>query len=270
MYLEEIIDVLEKDVAPKEYSFDSEHYGIQYGIKKDETIINRILLSVDINLETINFALKKKINLIISHHGLIIEPILSFSRNLIKKLTLLSKLPIYVYILGSPFIAAKGGIADIIVEVIFLKQKELFYIKTKNNFEFPVGRICSPNFYLNKDKFITLENLLIRIKRNLHMKNISYIGNLNQPLNKILVFSQNLVDIELLEKIKENKCDCCICYRTNHIIANHALDEDIALIELSHFQVESLALNRLKNVLSLKFPYDEFLLFESEDPFKIF
>ncbi len=270
MYLEEILNLLENEVAPKVFYSNSEPYGLQYGIKNCKGVINRIMITVDINIKSIQFALQNKINLVLSHHGLINNPIFYFSRNTIKKITMISKIPIYIFIMGIPFVAAMGGISDIIVDVLFLETNDTFNVSNSHSNEIPIGRICSSNSYLSKAKKLTVEDLILRIKRNLNMKNVTFIGDLNQSVNKILVIGHEITDLEYLEKIKEKGCDCCVCYRTNHVMADYALDENIALIELSHYQVELLALRRLLNILSLKYPNDEFFLYESEDPFKIF
>ncbi len=269
MYLKDIINVLEHEIAPKTYIVDSEPYGFHYGIRKKGTIVRRIMLTIDLNLKSIQFALKNNINLIITHHGLKNTKNFHFSRNLIKKITLLSKKPIFIYVLGLPFIGVKDGISDMIVNTLFLEKKEIFSLKNIKGMEIPIGRICTPSLYLNDSKTLTLKELLVRAKRNFDMQKISYVGNLNQSMIKILIFPQNLSDLELFEKIMEIGIDCCILYKTTHLIANLALDENISLIELSHSKVELLALRKLLNILSLRFPNDDFFLFESQDLFKI-
>ncbi|MHA1726527.1 MAG: Nif3-like dinuclear metal center hexameric protein [Promethearchaeota archaeon] len=268
MYLKEIMNVLENDIAPKTYLIDSEPYGFHYGIRKEGTIVRRVMLTIGLNIESIQFALKNNITLIITHYGLLNTTNFHFSRNLIRKITLLSKKPIFIFVLGLPFTAAKDGISDIIVNTLFLEKKEMFSIKNKKEIEIPIGRICTPSFYLNDSKNLTLKELLIRAKKNFNMQNISFVGNLNQSMTKILVLAHNLIDLELFERIIEEGIDCCVLYKTTHLIANQALDENISLIELSHSKVELFALRKLLNILNLRFPNDDFFLFESQDPFK--
>jgi len=121
MYLEEIETILKNKISPKFYQIDSEIYGFHYNRSSREKIIKKIMITVDLSLESIHFAIKSKVNLIISHHGLFQEQPRNFNTDLINKLSLLSRYPISIYILNTPFIAAEGGISDTIMEALYLK-----------------------------------------------------------------------------------------------------------------------------------------------------
>ena len=133
MFLNEIKNLLENELSPKIYNFNSEIYGIHYGKISNKKIIKKVMITVDLNLESIHFALKNKINLIISIHGLINKPIKKFNTELINKLTLLSKFPIHIFVLNKTFIAANGGISDTIMEVLYLKLDKPFMIRNKKD-----------------------------------------------------------------------------------------------------------------------------------------
>ena len=57
------------------------------------------MLTIDLSLDAIHQAIKKKTNLIISYHGLIKNPIIKFKKNLVDKLSLLSRNPITIFVL---------------------------------------------------------------------------------------------------------------------------------------------------------------------------
>ena len=62
MLLEEITSLLKNKLSPEKYKLDSEIYGIQYGNKHKQKSIKKVLLTLDLSLEAIHFALKKKYN----------------------------------------------------------------------------------------------------------------------------------------------------------------------------------------------------------------
>ena len=167
MYFKDLRIILENRIAPKVFIKSNEFYGIQYGEINSNKNIKKILISLDINIESIHYAIKHKVDLIISHHGLLKTPIQHINRILINKLNLLSKYPLIIYIIGFPFIAAEEGISETISKMLYLTIDRMFKIKNKKKNLIPIGRICIPKYYPNEQDKFTLEKLLIRIKGTL-------------------------------------------------------------------------------------------------------
>ncbi|MFX1494339.1 MAG: Nif3-like dinuclear metal center hexameric protein [Promethearchaeota archaeon] len=261
---------MEKEISPKVYKLNSEIYGIHYGRISNEKIIRRIMITIDLNLESIHFAIKNKINLIISAHGLINKPITKFNTELINKLTLLSKFPIHIFVLNKTFIAANGGISDTIMEALYLKLDKPFMIRSTNENFIPIGRICFPNRYPHDKKSLNLEDLIIRIKSNLDINNISYVGDLNRTIEKICIIGGEPLKIEYLQKLAKRGSDCVISGKIFHNIANYAKEIGICLIEISLYRCKVLALRKLYNFLSLQYPYEEFFFFNTKNPLKVY
>ena len=270
MFLEEIKAIFEKSLAPKQYKINSEIYGLQYGKRNSNKTIKKIMLTIDLSLEAIHFALKKKVNLIISHHGLIHKPVGYFNQNLINKLSLLSKFPISIFVLNSPFIAAEGGITDTILEALYLKLDKTFNIKIKHGVKVPIGRICLPKDYPNQNQPLKVEDLIKRIKTNLNLEYISYVGDLKKEIKKICIVGGDSPNKDLLKRVINKGCDCYISGRICYFDAVFARDIGLTLIETSHYKNEIIALKKICNLLSLEFPYVEFILFDSKDPYKTY
>lgn len=270
MSLQEIKEILTNKLSPKAFRFNSEIYGLHYDKSLNNKMIKKVMLTIDLSLEAIHCALRHKVNLIISNHSLINKPILKFRQNLINKLALLSKFPISVFVLNSSFIAAEGGVSDTIVNALYLKIENTFEIKNKEGLKIPIGRICSPLQYLNKKDPFILENLIQRIKTNLNLKYVSYVGNLKKPINKICIVGGHISDANCIKKAMNLGCDCYISGKINYFNAVFARDMGLTLIETSHYNNEILAMKKLCNILSLEFPEVEFMLFESKNPFNTY
>jgi putative NIF3 family GTP cyclohydrolase 1 type 2 len=270
MYLKDIRSILESRIAPKNYNRSSEIYGIHYGSAQNEKIIKKILLTVNLDIESIHFALKNKINLIISAYPLITKPIAKFNSNLINKLSLLSKYPITIFSLNSAYIGAEGGVLDTIIEALYLQLDKIVEIKTAENKFLPLGRICIPKKYLNNNKSITLETLIMRIKTNLKMKTVNYVGNTQKIIDKVCIIVGNLNLMEILNEDIKEKCDCYILEKIDYPLASFAESLGFTLIEISHFETTRLSIKKLYNILSLQYPHEEFFIFESKNPVKTF
>jgi dinuclear metal center YbgI/SA1388 family protein len=269
MFLQEIQLLLLEKFSPKSFKLNSEIYGLQYGKNRINKIIKKVMLTIDLSIEAVHFAVRNKVSLIISHHSLIKDPINIFNQNLVNKLALLTKYPISIFVLNSSFIAAEGGISETIAEALYLNLERTFEIKNYKGIKVPIGRICTPKYYLKKDQKMTLEYLLKRIKINLELTHVLYVGNLKTTINKICIVGGDIANIKYLRKAQNLECDCFISGRINYMDAIFGRDAGLALIEASHYKIEILALRKLSNILSLEFPYVEFFLFESADPFKI-
>lgn len=270
MFLKQLIDLIEKRIAPKEFHLNSEIYGLQYGKQDNCKVIKKVLLTIDLSLEAIHFGLKNKVNLIIAHHGLINRSIKYFNKNLINKLSLLTKFPISIFILNFPFIAAEGGISDTLAEILYLQIDKTFDIIVNDNKRVPIGRICLPRSYPNQNGEIKLEDLIKRIKVNMELEYVSYIGNLKKKINKICIVGGDTPNREYIKEALNYSCDCYISGRLNYFDAIYARDNNLNVIEISYYKNVFLALRKLVNILSLEFPYVEFLLFNSKDPYCVY
>jgi len=271
MYFKDLKELLENQISPQYFSRKGDFYGIQYGIIKEETQIKKILICLDISVQSIYYAIKNKVSLIISHHPIIQTSISEIKKSLINKLNLLSKYPISIFVLNDSFISSENGISEFIAKSLYLKIDSLFQIKINDNI-IPLGRICKPMNFSDSNETPTLRSLLERIKRNLNSNRgeIPYVGKLSSHIQKICIVGGDTLENKYIEQAVELGCDCYISSNLNHSRAILAEDLGISLINISHHNSEIIALRNLRNSLTLEFPYDEFLLFESKDPFDFF
>jgi putative NIF3 family GTP cyclohydrolase 1 type 2 len=270
MFLEEIKSLLENKISPKLFKLNSEIYGVHFGQKNKDKLIKKVMLTLNLSLAAIHHAIKNKISLIISHHGLINKPIKNFNNRLVNKFTLLTKYPISVFVLNTPFIAAEGGISDTIREILFLKLDRTFDIKNKKGIKIPLGRICIPQEYPNQKSSFCLEDLLKRIKSNIGVGNLIYVGDLGKSINKICIIGSNNTDLKYLQKAIKLGCDCYITGGMNYDEIVYAKETGVTLVSIPYFTFEAKALKKLCNILSLEFPRDEIFMYESDDPIHIY
>jgi len=270
MLLQEIQSILINKLSPKIFKLNSEIYGFQYIQNRVNKSIKKVMLTLDLSIEALHFAVKNKVNLIISHHGLINNSINKFNQNLINKLTLLTRYPIAIFVLNSSFIAAEGGVSETIANALYLNLERTFDIKNNKGIKIPIGRICTPRYYLNDNQIMILEDLIKRIKTHLDLTHVSYVGDIKKTIKKICIVGGDTPNIQYLKKASALGCDCYISGRIDYFGAIFSRDIRLALIESSHYKIEILALKKLCNVLSLEFPYVEFTLFESLDPYRIY
>lgn len=270
VYYKELRNLLERIIAPLSFKQTSEFYGIQYGSIDDEKIIKKIMITIDLNLKSLLFAVKSKVDFIVSYHPLLDNPIFKFDKLLINKLNVLSKYPISIYILNSAFLGSEQGVSQTLADLLYLKTEEIFELKQKKSISIPVGRICSPKFYSKDTDILYLKDLIERISSNLNADVVQYVGDLQQQLKKIIIIPGDLDNKRLIQRALKYECDCYICSKMTHINAIYSKDLGISLIIVPHHTIEYFALKKLYNYLSLEFPFDEFLFHESNNPFNYY
>ncbi|MBI5207480.1 MAG: Nif3-like dinuclear metal center hexameric protein [Candidatus Firestonebacteria bacterium] len=119
--IQQIIDIIEQK-APIFLSLPEDNNGLQIGSL--HTYIKNILITLDITDEVINEAIKKKCNLIISHHPFIFTPIfdlniLNYKTNQISQLL---KHKISVYVAHTNMDSSSYGINYVLAQKIGLKN----------------------------------------------------------------------------------------------------------------------------------------------------
>jgi len=220
MFFDEIESIIENKLSPKIYRIDSEYYGLYYGQINGKKHIKKILFTVDLSLESIH-------NLIISLYNFNNNPITHFNQLLINKLNLLSRYPLLIFVLNSTFIAAEGGISDTIMESLYLKLEQTLNVKNNRGDSVPIGRICVPNSYTESNKIMTLNALLKRIKSNLEVEEVLFVGELNSEVKKICIVGKDKLNINYLRKALKNECDCYISGYFDNQIASYAKESCI-------------------------------------------
>ncbi|MGQ4873791.1 MAG: Nif3-like dinuclear metal center hexameric protein [Promethearchaeia archaeon] len=271
MLIKDLINFLDKEIAPKIFNFKLNSTGLQYNsfINKNK-VIKKILITFDLNIRNIHFAIKNKISFIISQNGLIKHNISQFNPLIIKKLSLLSKYPISIYVLNSSFIIAENGIIDTLIDKLYLKLDGLFKIKIDSKRYIPIGRYCNPiNNYSNKKNFF-LEDLIKKIKNNLEINDIFYKGDLKKKINKICIILNKKLKEDFYIKMIKNQCNCCISDKLDYNDLTIAEDLGISLIYIPFDLCYIPGLRKLYNYLSLEFPNDEFYFYNSIDNMKLY
>ena len=117
---------------------------------------------------------------------------------------------------------------------------------------------------------MTLDNLLRRIKSNLEVEDILFVGELNSEVKKICIVGSDKLNRNYLRKALKYECDCYISGYFDHQSASYAKESRLNLIGISLYNCNTIALKKMHNILSLEFPRDDFYFFESRNPINVF
>lgn len=126
--VQRVIDMMER-LAPRSYAESWDNVGLMVGNRK--TVVKGILTTLDVTMESIEYAVEHKCNLIVSHHPLIFKGLkqVSLDTALGRMIEMLITNQIAVYSAHTNLDIAPGGLNDMLAERLGLIDVQGF-IKT--------------------------------------------------------------------------------------------------------------------------------------------
>lgn len=218
MKISKIIETLE-NFAPLELQEDWDNSGFQ--IYFDNRDIKKVLLCLSITKNIIDQAVEKKCDLIISHHPLFFIP-LEFNKN------------VPVYSAHTNLDKADGGTTDTLIEVLGFGKAQ--------------KGICMLGDFLrlvNLEKEISLDDFINLLKTKLNIKTFRVINNLNKQSVKKLAFCAGS-GIDFLDEVQSVQADVFV---TGDMKYHQALDSNVIIIDIGHFESERPVLRKIKELL---------------------
>lgn len=219
MEIKEITCLIENFVPLElQESWDCSGFQIDLGPKN----IKNVLLCLSITENIINQAIEKHCDMIIAHHPLFFVP-LGFNKN------------ISIYSAHTNLDKADGGTTDTLIKLLDLEN--LQKVGGQNNSDFL--RI------IELKEEISLNNFNNLLKNKLNLKNIRVVNNLNQQVIKKVAFCAGSGS-DFLNEAKEFGADAFV---TGDVKYHTALDSDVIIIDIGHFESEYPVLKTIENLL---------------------
>lgn len=239
--LDKITSFLE-ELAPKELSESYDNVGLLVG--KTEKEINKVLIALDADEKVAKEAESLGVDLVISHHPLIFNPLKrvtdkdSISRTVIS----LIKSDISLFSMHTNFDSVKSGLGDLFLDkIVKTKGRKPLEGEGENG----IGRIAD----LCED--LALSDILKNIKKEFNLVSVRYIGDENRKISKIAVCNGG--GASLIYDAKEKGADLYVSGDIKYSQARFAYENDIAFIEIPHYSAEIIFCEFVKEILKEKF-----------------
>ncbi|MDD4077233.1 MAG: Nif3-like dinuclear metal center hexameric protein [Bacilli bacterium] len=236
MVINEIITYMENKY-PRELASDFDIARIGLIIGDGNLPLNNILLALDLTPDTLDEAISKNANLIITHHPFIFNPIfkIPFSTpqgTIIKKMCAHN---ISLYVAHTNLDVAKGGVNDTLAEILGLVNVKIINNEvSKDNF-LRYGEIPSMLFA----EFVSF------VRKRLNVSALKMVGNAKKTIKRVGIVGGAGATSEAIERAIALGLDCYITGEIKLHIAQSANNYGLALIEVGH-GIEKLVLPRLK------------------------
>jgi dinuclear metal center YbgI/SA1388 family protein len=259
MKFNDLVNFLD-NAFPKRLSAESDNDGVE--VCTDRNLeIGRILLTLDITFDIIEYAATHGYNCVIAHHPMIFSPLkkLDFISSASRKAALLARRDICAVSLHTRLDAVSGGVNDCLLDIIGVnpKEAEIFGAEGIEN----AGRIFSYSPGISaKDFAAHIKKSLENFYKSSFAADIpvavKYIEG-DKPVQKVGSVSGSGMDFAV-DAVKLG----VDTYLTGEGSYHKAMDayefnvkgERVNIIMAGHFETETLVLPYLKNIIAGGFP----------------
>ena len=228
MKLYEIIKEAEL-FAPRELAEEWDNVGLMVGGKDKE--VKTAVVTLDVTEAAVNFAVKNKCDLIVSHHPFIMPKLSAIDFDT-KKGKLIEKLinnNVAVYSMHTNFDTTEGGVNDALCEIFDFRNKTAEGMVRK-------GEIAE----VNLEEFINI------VKERLNVNYVTYCGDLDKKIKKAAIcgggggsFIPMCFD-----------CDVLLTGEAKYHEYQIAEENDFAVISAGHFETENITLYKIREFLT--------------------
>ncbi|NWF95083.1 MAG: Nif3-like dinuclear metal center hexameric protein [Candidatus Thorarchaeota archaeon] len=240
------------EIVPREYTVRGETPRVEVGPQNEteqaHTTVSRVLVTTYPSSRAVTKASQDKANLIITSRPLFHHPVDRIEGVNLIRLRLLSKNYISSYCLGTPWISARGGMTDTLVEALGMKQESVFEIAGDYSDTVPVGRVCRLEGTLNHSGFANL------LASRLRLQNITFTGDLDDEVREVLVIAGMMLDIDEVLAAKSRDIETIVTGELSPSMRLLASEAGLNVLELGPFVTEEPGMQKLKYLLSLEFP----------------
>jgi len=209
-----------------------------------DSIVSKVLITLDVTDSVIDEAIKKETELIISHHPLIFKPLKNITTDtkLGEKIHKLIHNNISVYSMHTNLDIAEGGLNDYIFKLLNVKDIKKISDEEYGNEFVRYGKL---------DDEYSLDEFVCLVKKKLKLKNLSVISNkMSKKIKKVAVCTGSGGSfISVAQKLGVD------CYITGDIKYHEALsciEDNFTVIDAGHFGTEIIVMDLLQDFLKDK------------------
>ncbi len=261
----DIIKIME-NIAPVYLAEEWDNVGLQVG--KMDWPVRHIWIALDPVPDVVTAACSKDVDLLITHHPLIFQPIRSidFNASVGAVIQMASQHSLAVFAAHTNLDNAEDGVNDILAYKIGLKNLKVLEKVSESENRQGIGRIGE----LDQETILT--SFALKIKEKLGLKWVKIAGNPELSINKAVVCAGS--GSSLINNFFSSGAQVFISGDLRYHDAREVSNKNLGLIDIGHFASEHLIvdvlaerLQKMINETGLKVKVDAYRL--ENDPFII-
>jgi len=221
------------------YTTAEEWDNIGLQIAGDNIIIKKVLLTLDLNLQVLEYAKTHNFGLIISHHPLIYKAISN----------------IIAYDDHKSYIIRELLMANIAFIVLHTNLDKYFYDLLSKKLNLKNIKAFSDEGWGSYGKLahpVPLKKFIQEVKKKLHIRNVRYTGADNKIIRSVACIGGS-GGVFINKQLSQKKIDVLLTADIKYHTAQMADDLGISVIDAGHYQTENIMMDELKNKLEKAF-----------------
>lgn len=246
MKLRELLDRIRLKY-PEELQYSWDNSSLNLGDLDQD--INKIMLTLEITNRTIDEAIEKGVDLVISHHPFLMSKVNQIRTDTIKGGLIYKMIRnnISAYCMHTSYDMAEDGLNDYFFDLLGIKDRQVLDVESSldsynDGKEYGLGRLA------DLEKPIEIGDLISSLKDKLNIDHARYVGPKDLLINKIAVVTGN--GSEFFQLAKSKGCDILITGDLKYHQAMDALDMGMALLDFGHYGTEHIFSESVYNYIN--------------------
>ena len=255
MEIRELIEKLEEKY-PLDLQEQWDNSGLQIGDPSNK--LKNVMISLDLEEEGIDEAIKNNCNLIVTHHPYIFNDIryIDFTDKFYSRLEKVIKNDISVYSMHTNLDKANDGLNDNLADILGLKNTEILEI----------GQDPGLGRFGDIDE-INVQSLAKNIKEKLNARAVICYGDMNKKIKRLAVCGG--AGAELFDDCLKLDIDAIVTADVKYHEAMDYSDKGLLIIDPGHFTSENHIIYKLQDLIS-KMTDSKIYTYSKEDTFRTF
>lgn len=233
MKVSELINELGR-VIPSDFALSFDNVGLLIG--NLDSFITGIYVSLDINADVIKSMIDKGINTVITHHPIIFKPFktVTFTKSNSKLLECI-KNNINVICCHTNLDAIRYGINDELIKILGIPYEEcLIFDSNESHPDVGIGRI------LKLKSFMSIDDIVDILRQRLFLDGIRVTGyDKCRKIKNICIINGS--GNSLINSCFDKDIDLVITGDITYHTAFEAIENDLSIIDIGHFNSENMA-----------------------------
>lgn len=256
MLCRDIVDVLERQ-SPAEYAMSWDNVGLLVGRHDQE--VNKILIAVDATCEVCDKAINEGYDMIITHHPMIFGKLSRVNDDSVvgRKILGLAEASICCYAMHTNF-DTKGGMAKEAARMLGMKNREVLEESRDGEGIGQTGIL---------DRGMSVYDLAQKVKDVFGLEQVMLFGDKDRVVEKIAVSPGSGKSV--IECAAGKGVQCLITGDIGHHEGIDAIEMGLTVIDASHYGIEKIFMNYIKNYLEDFCPDTVLDVFDTGIPFEV-
>lgn len=244
-----------ESIASKRLAEDWDNVGLIIG--DGSSIVNKILVCLDLPLWVVEEAVENNVDMIITHHPLIFDPLKKINSDTVigKKIIKLIKNDISVYSCHTNFDIAQNGLNDIFAKQLGFEKAEVIKpISEEKLYKVEVSdkdKVLGLGRIGRLENSVTLASYAAFVKKTLNIDSIRYSGPPDAFIKNIAILNGS--GNKFIYMAKFSGADVLVTGDMQYHQMVEALEEGVYVIDAGHFGTEKIMMKAVSDYLKTYF-----------------